>query len=328
MINLEAKNTYHVFDEFGMLVIPSDQSWEKRSWWKKLWDKILKREWIPTWSNKSWMDSLGRIILAGLAYGFTREIIKAIESCYRNGILYRHPDHDEVASRDHHSYFYIYRKFTGQPLPDFPSMRGMNLWMKSLMDNKRAEWFYYAIYIPGAYLGNGWLKFCRRWMNFGGCGLLTTWNQDEATNEWWIREFQTWESGYCETITNGLNLQRNRTKWQNLWGRIIGTTIPAYALHNKAWQIYVMPESKKRGLQCKVLLKRVGKSNLMLRLLFGDTTVTQEEVDNYPHMTGFRPGAYLNTTSRDIRELTEEEAEFNTYEKDLIIWLFNQKQNG
>ena len=28
-----------------------------------------------------------------------------------------------------------------------------------------------------------------------------------------------------------------------------------------------------------------------------------------------------------IRELTDKEAEFNTYERDLIIWLFNKQKN-
>ena len=36
--------------------------------------------------------------------------------------------------------------------------------------------------------------------------------------------------------------------------------------------------------------------------------------------------AYLDETCRrDIRKLTPQEAEFNTYEKDLIIWLYQKK---
>ena len=67
------------------------------------------------------------------------------------------------------------------------------------------------------------------------------------------------------------------------------------------------------------------KRQILVRLVLGDDTVTQEEVDNFPHMTGFPSGVYLDETCRrDIRELTDKEAEFNTYEKDLIIWLWKQ----
>ena len=99
----------------------------------------------------------------------------------------------------------------------------------------------------------------------------------------------------------------------------------------KAWQIYIFPESSKKDALKKILLKRVGKSNIMLRLLFGANktpnsgdNVTQEEIDNYPHMTGYRPGVYLDETCRrDIREMTPEEAEFNSYEVELIKKLYN-----
>ncbi|MCK4815436.1 hypothetical protein KA005_06675 [bacterium] len=316
-LNLQAKDTYHVFDEFGMLIIPSDQSWEKRSCWKKLWDKILKREWIPTWSNKSKRDSLGRRILAGLAYGFSPEMISGIEACYRNGVLYRHPELDEIASRDHHSYFYIYRKWTNQELPDFPRMRGMNLWMKSLRGKTGAEGAYYLIYIPGAIIGNAWLRFYRK---TGGI-------KSELTNKLWIAGGNP---------NYGTAMLYRRTKWQKIWAWIIFQTIPAYPLHNRGWQLYVMPESRRKEILKRILLKRVGKSNIMLRLLFEPNViyntkywksscklVTQEEVAAYPHLTGYRPGVYLDETCRrTIRELTAQESKYNTYEKDLIIWLY------
>ena len=289
MLNLEVKTAYHYFDDFGMLVVKGDE--------------------------RSWRDSLGRLILTGLAYGFTKEITTAIESCYRDSILYRHPAHDEVASRDHHSYFCIYRSYTYRAIPDFPRMRGMNQWMKDLKGG--SDFWYYFWAIPGAYIGNGFLRFCR-W-----AGRI----RPERHNEWWIK-------------FGHLNIE-NRTPWQKLWAWIIFTSMPAYALHNKAWQIYVMRKTPKRDTLRKILLKRVGKSNIMLRLLLEPEViynsdylkssyklVTQEEVDNYPHMTGYRPGVYLDETCRrDIRELTDKEAEFNCYEKDLIIWLYNIGRN-
>ena len=286
MINLETKTSYHYFDEYGMLVVKGD--------------------------DRSWRDSLGRLILTGLAYGFTKEITTAIESCYRDGILYRHPAHDEVASRDHHSYFCIYRSYTYRAIPDFPRMRGMNQWMKDLKGG--GDFWYYFWAIPGAYIGNWWLRKCRKW------GRI--WPEED--NRVWLGSHPT------QPGVPGYLILSERTPRQKLWAWIIFQTMPAYALHNKAWQIYIMPKSPKRDTLRKILLKRVGQSNLMLRLLFqSGIAVTQEEIDNYPHMTGYRPGVYLDETCRrDIRELTDEEAEFNTYEVDLIKYLWNTKGYG
>ncbi len=334
-LNLKADKTFFQFDKFGMLIVPSDQSWEKRSWWKKLWDKILKREWIPTWKNESWKDSLGRTVFAWIAYGRPKELISSLDSCLQYNFqkkkwyLKRHPDYDELASRDHWSYFIIYRTFYFKDLEDFqsfakdiPRMRGMNFWRKALMGNKMAEWWYYTLYIPGVRIGNMWLKFCR-WV-----GEI----QPERDNNWWIDIYDlhhNFDASKPAYIYNWESVLHERIRWQKLWAWIIFQTIPAYPFHNKGWQLYVMPESKRKERLKRILLKRVGESNLLLRLLYGDTTVTQKEIDNYPHMTGFRPGVYLDETCRrTIRELTAEEAEFNCYEKDLIIWLFNKQKNG
>ena len=333
-LNLDAKETFHVFDKYGMLCIPSD--------------------------DLSWKDSLGRTVLAWIAYERPIELLIAIGQCagitdndysresrlitlidhrillgYSPGKikLKRHPAYDEKASRDHWSYFIIFSKLIGsnpEPFREFikrvPRMRGMNLWRKALAGNKRAEWWYYFWQIPGAYLGNAWNRLI---MLIGGAG-------PERTNEWWIERPEG-------RATNGELLQRSLTKWQKFWlhglkykwkgeKRTLEFLIPVYSLHNKAWQLYIMPKCIKKDALKKILLKRVGKSNIMLRLLFADSktqnsrdSVTQEEIDNYPHMTGYRPGVYLDETCRrHIRELTPQEAEFNAYEKDLVVWLWSK----
>ncbi len=367
-LNLEAKDSYHVFDEFGMLIIPSDEL--------------------------SWKDSLGRTVLAWIAYGKPEELKEAVNDCFNDKTwrLYRHPEYTKPASRDHYSYLIILQKLTDSSygfnttIDCLPRMRGMNLWMKSLAGIEvrllpkwlsmilyviiggagwislitlsleayearlwiwmssfitffvgtiglinlyvkafnNAEFLYYLIYTPGALIGNIWLRICRCVGRIG----------PEKDNEWWIDRFSEYIS---PNVTNGNIMLHERTKWQKLWGRVISISIPAYALHNKAWQIYVMPDSKRKERLKRILLKRVGKSNIMLRLLFEPKViynaeylkgsyklVTQQEVGNYPHMAGYRSGAYLNTTKRTIRELTEEEAKWNTYEKDLIKKLYNE----
>jgi len=284
MLNLKAKNTYHYFDKYGMMLVKRDEL--------------------------SWKDSLGRTVLAWIAYGKPKELRLAVKNCWKlpskKWRLIRHPNHSEEASRDHYSYAIIMDVlYCGRALIyGLPSMRGMNLWMKSLTGNKWAERAYYLIYIPGARIGNSWLKFCRR---AGGI-------KSELTNKLWIAGGNP---------NYGTEMLYRRTKWQKLWAWIIFQTIPAYSLHNKAWQIYVMPDSKKKEKLKRILLKRVAPRNLLLRLLLGDDTVTQEEVDNYPHMTGYRPGVYLDETCRrTIRKMTEQESEFNNYEVELIKWLW------
>jgi len=293
MLNLTNKTAYHQFDEHGMLIVPTDEL--------------------------SWKDSVGRTTLAWIAYERPVELVKSLDDCMdfnrkkHKWEVFRHPEHKEKSSRDHWSYMLIHLKlYNPYWLKEvvewkfIPRMRGMNLWMKSLTGNKRAEWWYYFWAIPFARIGNGFLRFCR-WVGRIG---------PERCNNWWIH------NKYYSDLTGGGAILYNRTKWQKAWAWIIFQIIPAYPLHNKAWQIYVMRKTPKRDALRKILIKRIGKSNILMRLLLGDA-VTQQEVDNYPHMTGYRPGVYLDETCRrTIRELTVEEAEFNTYEKDLIQWLY------
>ena len=86
-LNLQAKDTFFIFDEYGMLVVKSDEL--------------------------SWRDSVGRTVLAWIAYGKPKELHNAIEGCWRpegdKDILFRHPHKIEKASRDHVSYFFIYK---------------------------------------------------------------------------------------------------------------------------------------------------------------------------------------------------------------------------
>jgi hypothetical protein len=181
----------------------------------------------------------------------------------------------------------------------------MNNWVKSLAGDKYSEWWYYLWAIPGARIGNGFLRFFR-WA--GGIG-------PEKTNEWWIK--------------GGTQSQKDRTPWRRVWCKIINVVLPAYSLHVKSWQLFVMPESQSKAKLKRILLQRVGKSNILLRLLLGDLEITDCDVKEYPHMTGYRPGAYLNTTTRYIREMTQEESEANAYEVELIkyLWTTQTKKN-
>jgi hypothetical protein len=270
---------------------------------------------------KSYLDSFGRTFLTWLAYGRPDELKSVLESYWKEGKLRRHPQAWDETSRDHYSYFIMFKRLTCTDdefkafVNKIPPKRGLNFWKRALVPDTRYEIEYYRYNIPYARIGNVWLRFCR-WI-----GKI----RPELSNEEWIG---IWDEFYapCRVskpiqITGGSAEKYYRTARQKRWGNVINKTTPAYVLHNKGWQLFFMPDNPKKDTLKRILLKRVGKSNLMLRLLFGDTTVSETEVSGYPYMTNYRSSVYLNTTNRDIREMTKNEASANTYEKELIIKL-------
>jgi hypothetical protein len=289
---------YHYFDYFGNPVIIGD--------------------------IKSYLDSLGRLILTWIAYDMPDELIDQIElhlSFERKySVLFRHPGTWDKTSRDHWSYFIIYRhllrekrgdsdEFFWSFCADIPKMRGITTWKNALADDRKAERRYYRTGIPGARIGNIVLNILNYLGQFG----------PEWDNNAWIKPILK----YSE-VNAGIYAQRTRTPWQNFIGRATLLIMPAYALHNKALQIYVMPEGAKKARIQEILLKRIGKSNIVVRLLLNDRTVTLRELRNYPDMSGYRPGVYLKPGCcfRDIHKLPEAQAAANNYEKQFAIWLF------
>jgi hypothetical protein len=142
---------------------------------------------LITGDPKSWRDAIGRLMEYLYANGKFHERNEALEACCRlvdgKYVLYRHPIFweptenideltaedtqykwdkfgEELASRDHWSYFIQYKKntLTEEQFADFiskvPRMRGMNLWMKTMKGSKWGEWWFYTLFNPGAYLGN------------------------------------------------------------------------------------------------------------------------------------------------------------------------------
>ena len=134
---------------------------------------------------KSWRDAIGRLMEYLYAHSKLHEKNEALESCLRlvdgKYVLLRHPalwvlygeksgiitmpdlniylieeKDEQLASRDHWSYFIQYMKNTRteEEFADFiskvPRMRGMNLWMKTMKGSKWHQWWFYTIFNPGA----------------------------------------------------------------------------------------------------------------------------------------------------------------------------------
>lgn len=241
---------------------------------------------LITGDPKSWKDAIGRLMEYLYANGKFNERCEALERClWHDGKKYRlkrHPAYSAPSSRDHWSYFIQYYKNTrtkeefAEFIRQVPRMRGLTLWMKTMAGNKRAEWWFYTIYNTGAYIHNFMDWSISGLGNFG----------PERDNHWWI------------TDGNGSKYQQSKTLWQRLWAWIWGKACPFYPVQNRAWQLKFLPESPRKEKQKRTYLKRTDKGNPIVRLLFGDKTVTQDEVDNYPEMANDRSGVKLNLSCR------------------------------
>ena len=133
-LNFDTQASYYVFDYIGMLLVLMD--------------------------SESWKDSLGRTILTWLAHNRDERLTQGIDACLfkqknqKKYTLLRHPLRTEKSSRDHWSYFIIYKKLSSSAedfknfIKDVPRMRGMNYWMKAVAGSKFHEWLYYTLYIP------------------------------------------------------------------------------------------------------------------------------------------------------------------------------------
>lgn len=268
--------------------------------------------------NQGRADSLGRTVLAAIAYYEEQLLDNILQNCiigfYPLKVL-RHPDVKKGISRDHITYLLVGLKYFQQnqllsyvvdslrwKISDFARFTpDMWLWAKGLpMDSvgsRLARWLFYRIEIPWMRLMYLWNKIIRFIAGFKP-------ERDQL-------EFD------CQKLNQGLNpIQK--------WFR--KKMYPAYTLAILGWQLYVLPDSRlKRRLQ-RVCLRMVGGYNYLIRLLFGDYTVTFDDVQNYKHMTAWRWGVNLDETNdRTVYIVTDPKLiEDNTLETDLLQTVMSQ----
>jgi len=115
-------------------------------------------------------------------------------------------------------------------------------------------------------------------------------------------------------------------KAYRLWDKlnISKNKFPSYAVHLLAWQIYSLEDNSnlKENLG-NTVAKMADDDNYLVQLLAG-CDVDQSKIDSVVPMTDFVWQRYKETTRVDIRLLTEEEAEFNTLDMDVLNYIFNQ----
>lgn len=137
-LNTEIQDQYFRMDEHNMMLVNSD--------------------------DRSWRDSIGRNFLFLMAYlkdSNSAKLIEGLMSCYKDGVLIRHPSYpDEQMSKDHWSYFIMYKRLCSidrefrEFVDNVPRITGLYNWMYALAGSKYDELGYYLVQIPGAVLGN------------------------------------------------------------------------------------------------------------------------------------------------------------------------------
>ena len=119
------------------------------------------------------------------------------------------------------------------------------------------------------------------------------------------------------------NREDKATKWQKFLRKLV---YPRYTLYQKALLYYALPRTWEKNLIRKIALKDVDKRNLLLRILFGDKTVTVNEVNNYVAMNSWRWDVCLNNLNdRDIWVITDPELlKANVLDVDLLKKMFSK----
>lgn len=286
-------------------------------------------------------DSIGRTFHCAVAYPDKKYIIGMfIDECYdptRRYPLYRHPElkqlHGNDMSRDHVLNYFMYCKYTGSSLEERKMIKSIPWRISEKYPKNFITW----LQVIGPWLYIRALHYKRSWWYRM---LYYTFEIPVMTVSIHLSRI-IYKIGKFDDVIDGVTdnsyIQRS---WHNdhsgnyikvLWKasprqvKLNKLMLPVYALHNFAWQLWLLPDSwAKRYLQ-RLCLKFTEHSNYVTRLLLGDR-VTKEEVEGYLPTRSYRwTTSYDLRNSRDLSLLTEEQCEFNCMEKDLLIELYNQQ---
>jgi hypothetical protein len=108
---------------------------------------------------------------------------------------------------------------------------------------------------------------------------------------------------------------------------------PSYATHHVCWYLECVPDSFLKKCVQKIILWQVEKGNYVERLLCGDKTVTQKDVDSYIPMTEYRWSSKLNGSEVGPTRIPEEwdedlieKLKVNQMDRDMLLWLWEKKK--
>lgn len=276
-------------------------------------------------------DSIGRTFISYFNYKDER-FLEGIEDCWvkkeRNWFWkllgkkyyyqgYRYPTHyDQDLSRDHLLYSILAFKYSGYYSNDklkefvkhlrfkiskrFTFTINLWFWTRAVCKNKFYERLFYAIDIP-------FFQFIRLWNKI--IYKIAPFERENSQDEW-IK------------IQNELKPKRIV--------KLASLLFPIYALHNKSWQIYLMPDSKRKRKLQKICLDLAPKYNYVIKMLLGDKkSFTKKAVWNYKSMTSGRWTGILNPwiNDRDMNIIKDEKLlKFNVQDVDYVRNLYNTIQ--
>jgi hypothetical protein len=255
--------------------------------------------WLPNGDNGK-QDSIGTNFICYVTYNDER-FLEGIKNCwvkkesnswFRKHILkkpyyyqgYRYPDHNtwmNNISRDHTFYTIAAYKYSGMSNKDLkefvthipykiskatPGSRtcrftvNMWLWAHAIYGSKFYEWLYYRIETPFMRFTSWWNKILYN--------KITNWGEELHQDDFYIIN---------EKYKSKRDLFLNELKF------------PIYALHQTAWAVNLLPDSKQKKKLQKIILDLAPKHNYVIKMLLGDkTSFKKEDVFNYKPMCGSR----------------------------------------
>lgn len=273
-------------------------------------------------------DAIGRTFLSYYLYG-DEKFIEGIESCWvrieRKGRLkrflfgkyyyqgYRYPTQDNRGlSRDHLTYSILAFKYSGysnKELKEFVKHLRFRIsdltlftpdlwvWARAICGSKFYTWLFYTFEIPTMWVSKWWNRIIYAIAPF----------EDEVKQEDFV------------LVPNNLKPKR--------LDKLSDMLYPAYALHILSWQLYLLPDSKRKRKLQRICLGIVTKYNYVIKMLLGDKeSFTKEEVWEFKAMFGGRWTGYLQPwlNDRDMRIIEDENLiKHNSLDVDYVRKLYN-----
>jgi hypothetical protein len=127
--------------------------------------------------------------------------------------------------------------------------------------------------------------------------------------------------------------QEKHAKFNKIQKFLDTTFYPSYATHHICWYLECVPDSFLKRCVQKIVLWQVEKGNYLERLLCGDKTVTQEDIDSYIPMTEYRWSTKLDLNDFGSIRIPEpwdtdmiEKLKVNKLDTDMLLTLWERKK--
>lgn len=183
--------------------------------------------------------------------------------------------------------------------PKFKQTIDFRLWLKTIStegaaQNRNLELYFWVSYIMGNFVIS-WNRIIRKLAGFKSKPLK------DFKSDW-----------------------HNLNKIQKILAKM---QFPTYAFFLWVLQIATLPNSVQKNDLCDLLLKECEPSNYALRLLLGDSSITENVIKEHISQFGLRWNNRLDDSTNDsMRALTDEETEYNDIDLDFLKYCFKKRK--